>query len=206
MAWIETAMNIALIGMGSLIAIMIVAVGGMMYIKKKKFGQFRCIVFEKDGFGQIKETYDNAGIFVDKKTGNKRFFMRKFNVGLEPDNIPYIEVGKVKKVYLYRNGLKNFRFLRIKVDPLDQMKFKVGEEDVNWALNQITRNQNILKNNTWKEYLPFIGVMFATLVVLIIVIYLLRNMSQLTEMAKYLKEAATALANANTGTTVISGS
>ena len=84
---------------------------GWIFFRWKKYSQFTCVVWGRDGFGQLSETSDTAGIFVDRKTKNKRFFLRWGNVGLDPNNVPYVKRGKKKIVYLLKKGLKNYCFI-----------------------------------------------------------------------------------------------
>ena len=106
----------------------------MLIKKNRRFNGFTCIVWKKDGFGQLDQELDQAGVFVEKVTNNKRLYLKKANVGLSPDDIPYIPCGKTKFVFLFRTGLKNFQFIKPIINN-EGIVLRVGEEDVNWALN-----------------------------------------------------------------------
>jgi len=177
---------------------------GLIYaiLKWKKYKQFDCRIWEKDGFGQWRETTDGAGIFVDKKTQNKRFFLRKNNVGLEPDNVPYIPAGGRKVVYLLCTGLKNFRFIKINVGN-PNITLDVGEEDVNWAINAYERQKKIFNRDLFMQYLPFAILAFVCVIILIIFIYFFKNFDVLKDVAVALKEAAKEMARAKAGTVII---
>lgn len=181
-------------------------VGGVYfaYLQKKKYSQFVCTIWERDGFGQLRQLFDTAGIFVDKKTNNKRFFMRLANVGLEPDNIPYLPGPTGKKyVYLLRTGLKNFAFIRPNVGPTGTIQLKVSEEDVNWGINAYERQKKIFQSSTLMQYMPFILLALVSIVILIIFIYFFKDFGVLKDAALALKDATANLAAAKTGTTIL---
>lgn len=198
------ALNVFVIGFIIVIILAIVGVGAYMHFRRNLYNQYKCIVWERDGFGQLRMLFDDAGIFVDRKTNNKRFFMKKANVGLEPDNIPYLAgAGGKKYVFLTRHGLKNFRFIKPNVDNNGLVTLKVGEEDVNWAINSYEKQKKIFQQNTLLAYLPFIALAFVSLVILVLFIYLFRNFGALTDAATALRDAAVALQQAQTGTLVL---
>jgi len=179
----------------------IIIIGTILYLKRKQQWQFNCVIWERDGFGNVTETYDRAGIFVDKKTQNKRLFMHKANVGLDPDNVPYIP-GKKKTVYLLRTGLKNFRYVKPRINN-DEYGFIIGEEDVNWAINAYDRQKRLFNQNALMQYLPFIALAFVSIIILVIFIYFFKDFAVLRDVAVALKEAAVAMAHAQSGTLVV---
>jgi len=198
-----TGETIANVGSGALqiivLIFLIIVVGAivlavtMALMRYKRYTQYKCVVWEKDGTGQVNETYDTAGIFVDKKTKNKRFFMRKANVGLEPDNVPYLPAGGKKTVYLYRTGLKNFYFVRPSFVSNPTVAFTVGEEDVNWAINAYDRQKKLFQQSKLLQFLPFIALAFTAIIILSIFIYFFKEFATLKEVAVAMKEAALAL-------------
>jgi len=187
----DTALNIGIMVLSILIGGGFLGGSLWFYLKQRRYKEYKCIIWERDGFGQLNETYDRAGIFVDKKTNNKRFFLKKANVGLNPDNIPYIP-GKTKIVYLLRLGLKNFRFLHHNPKG-DGMELIVGEEDVNWAINAYERQKKLFNTNMLLQYLPFIALAFTSIIILIIFIYFFKDFAVLKDVAIALKEAAQAM-------------
>jgi hypothetical protein len=181
----------------------IVVAGIVLFLKWWKYSQFSCRIWEQDGFGQWRETVDRAGIFVDRKTNNKRFFLKKANVGLSADNVPYISTKGVRKiVYLLRTGLKNFRFIRI--TPSNPSVFlNVTEEDVNWAVNAYERQKKIFSKDLFLQYLPFMILAFVCIIILVIFIYFFKNFDTLKEVAVAFREAASSIAQANAGTVIV---
>jgi hypothetical protein len=153
----------------------------LMYNAGRKYKEFLCVIYDKDGFGNRIISYDNAGIFIDKQTNNKRFFLKKHNVGLSPDNVPAIYDGKNKVVFLQKVGLKNFRFVKISFDE-DLPTLEVTEEDVNWAINSYERQKKF--NNAWLEkYLPYIALIIVAMVIMIVFIYFFKDFDTLKTMA-----------------------
>lgn len=181
----------------------VVAFGAMFAMAQyRKWSQFTVIIWGKDGFGQIVEKTDKAGIFVDKKTKNKRFYIRKARVGLECNNIPYIQKGRKKIVYLLQVGLKNFKFIKPTISD-GQMQFDVGEEDVNWAINEYERQKKLFDNNLLLQYMPFILLGFVSIIILIMFIYFFKQFPTLLKTAEALKEAAIAFAQSQGGTIIL---
>jgi uncharacterized membrane protein len=200
------ALSIFVIGALVVLVVAVIGVGYWLHRQRKKYSAYRCVVWERDGFGQLRMLFDDAGIFIDKKTNNKRFFMKLANVGLEPDNIPYLPASDNKKyVFLLRTGLKNFTFIKPNVGPTGQIVLKVGEEDVNWAINSYERQKKIFASNTLMAYMPFIALAFVSLVILVIFIYFFRNFKVLAQVADSLNLAAQAMAQASSGTLVLPG-
>lgn len=161
------------------------------YFFWRKYTEFKCIIWEKDGFGQLNERYDKAGIFVDGKTKNKRFFLKKANVGLDPDNVPYLPTRGKKVVYLLRTGLKNFHFIRPTVSN-PNIYLSVGEEDVNWAINAYDRQKKLFDQSMFMQYLPFMMLAFVSIIILVMFIYFFKEFDTLKDVAIALKEAALA--------------
>ena len=203
--WGTTAVSVLVLILAGIMGLSMIGASFYFYFKWRKYQQYNCIIWEEDGFGQITETYDRAGIFVDSKTKNKRFFMRKANVGLTPDRIPYIPGRKKKTVYLLRTGLKNFRFIKPVIDmKVGSLALSVEEEDVNWAINAYERQKKLFTQSLLLQYLPFIALAFVCMIILIIFIYFFKEFGIMKDVAVAFKEATQAFAQAKTGTVVIS--
>lgn len=182
-----------------------IAIGLWLYFEKiHKYRHFKCIIFQRNGFGQLEQKQDKAGIFVDRKTKNKRFFLKRAMVGLDPDNVPYMSGGKKKTVYLLQTGLKNFRFINVNINE-PAIKLTVGEEDVNWAINAYERQKKLFQDSIWLQILPFITIAFVTIIILVIFIYFFKNFDVLKDVAIALRETASELAKANADTVIING-
>ena len=175
------------------------------FLKWKQYQQYKCFIFEKDGLGQQTIIEDNAGIFVDNKTKNKRFFMKKNNVGLDPNNVPFLQ-GNRKFVFLVKTGLKNFSFVNMNVEA-NSLKYRVGEEDINWGTNAYERSKKMNPLGMFMQMLPYLALMFTGVMILVMYIYLFKNIVTITPalqgVAEALKESAQAFAQAQSGTVVI---
>lgn len=203
--WITTAfLNFAIVLLSIVIGGGLIAGSIWLLFRWRKYKQFKVIVWEKDGFGQLSESYDEGGIFVDSKTQNKRLFLKKANVGLDADSIPFLpnKVGGKSVVYLFRNGLKNFHYIRPNIDN-SKINLSVGEEDVNWAINAYERQKKMFNQNMFLQYLPFIALAFVSIIILIMFIYFFKDFKTLAETAQAMQAAAKALAQAQGGTVVI---
>jgi hypothetical protein len=191
---------------GMLIAAVIfvgIVVALVAYIQKeRRYRQFKVEIWQKDGFGNLTIKYDIGGVFVDGRTNYKRLFLKNNNVGLDPDNIPFLMDRKgVKKVLLLQTGLKNFRYLRPTVND-ELIVFTVGEEDVNWGINSYEAQKKRMQG--WLlQYLPFIMIAFTSMIILIMIIQVLNKFAVLQDISKNLIEAAKIVAQARSGTTVL---
>jgi len=189
-----------------IVVLFLIALGFGLWVvfgKWRRYQQFICEIWQRDGFGQFKIKYDQAGIFVDDKTKNKRLFLKQNNVGLDPDNIPYLTTAKGKrKILLLQTGLKNFKYIRPTVRD-DMFYFTVGEEDVNWAINSYERQKKLFAQSWLAQYLPFIMLAFVCMIILILFIQLFNKFPVMLEMIKEMKLVAQALSAAKSGTTVI---
>ena len=193
---------------GIIIAVIIVG-GGLLtvmlwaYFKWKNYQQFEIEIWQQDGLGQFNVKYDKGGIFVDSKTKNKRLFLKKHNVGLNPDNVPFMPSIKGKrKVLVLQTGLKNFRYIKPKISQ-GIMSFEVGEEDVNWAINSYERQKKLFGQTWLAQYMPFIMIAFVSIIILIMFINLFKVAPSISDAADALREAAIALRDAKAGTVIL---
>lgn len=186
----------------------VVVIGALAYVvykwnkRRTRFNQFRVIIWGKDGFGQITETHDKAGIFTHDTTKNKRLYLQRNNVGLSPDSVPYVQSGNVKKIYLLQTGLKNFRFIKPKFEK-ENFRFDVGEDDVNWALDAYEQSKKVFAQSTLLQYMPYIMLVVAAFSMVIIFYFLFKRFDVINDVALNLKEAAVEIAKARTGTVVV---
>lgn len=175
-------------------------IAGTIYVLKQMRYKYSVVWFGKDNkTGGI----DRGGIFIDKKTNNKRFFLKKNNVGLNPDNVPFKFIGNKMYVFLYRTGLKNFQYVDLNISPNPGVAITVGEEDVNWAVNAYERQKKLFANTLLMQLLPYMIIAFVSIIILIIFIYFFKEFKTLKDVAVAFQEAATTLAAAKSGTTVI---
>ena len=184
---------------GSLIALIIFLVNN-----KKKY-TYLCYIIENAGSDNIVMSRDDGGVFVDKKTGNKRFFLKKNNVGLDPDKVPWILSPKgIPVVFLEKDGLKNFKYIDFRLyndgQPADIF---VGEEDVNWALNSYARAKNLFNNSLLQTLMPYLGMLIMGIMIIIMLVLLFQKFEVLNHVATSLERASSNLAQANSGTVVV---
>lgn len=176
-----------------------------MGLRWRQQTQIKCIIFGKDAFGQTTINFDEAGIYLERSTNSKRFFMKNAKVGLNPDNIKLIYYGSKKYAFLIRLGQKNYRPLTMKMPSPESFNILVGEEDVNWALYDYEKAKKTLSQSTLLQYMPYIIVFFAFIIIIIIFVYFFKEIGVLRDVAVAFKDAAKELAKARLGTTVIGG-
>jgi len=204
------------VGGGLLIIIIlstIAAVGWWMWSQSKKWNQFVCIIFSKDAFGNAIREIDKAGIFLDKSTGMKRFFIKRQNIGLDPDKVKYIMStnGKTRYVYLRKYAPKNFAFYDLtKMLSTDNPELKVTEQDVNWALQEFRKHKALDNKSFWNQYGTYVIWGFAVICTLVLFALLVQKFevlqgvaSALSAAAQAIKEAAQQFAVAKSGSQII---
>jgi hypothetical protein len=168
-----------------------------------RYKQFKVVIWEVLDSGGIRVSYDNAGIFVMKKTGNKLLYLKRSNVGLNPDLINYIIDSKGKKViYLLRYGFKNFVFINPVADNLGKLDFKVGEEDVNWAVNSYEANKKRFSQSLLVQLLPFMVLALVCIIILILMVSLFKQFSVFAQVAEAIREAAASLSAVKSGAVI----
>lgn len=175
------------------------------FIYYRRFSQYKVLIFERDGFGELRATEDGAGIFVDRRTQNKRFFIKKAKIGLCPDNIPYLPIGKTRVVWLFKKGLKNYHFLKPKIDADGIMSIGVGEEDVNWAIHEYEKHKLLFTTNKFMQYAPYILFFGTVMLIMVLLIYFFKQFSVLADVGNSLVETAKIIAGASSGTVVLPG-
>jgi hypothetical protein len=182
-----------------------------LYMQNKRYSEFFCVIWSNDAFGNSLQEYDQAGIFVDRKTNCKRFFMKKNNIGLTPDKIPVVITTKGRKyVYLVKTGHKNFTFIKPVIkfnmgDPrnLDNVHLQIGEEDVNWAINAYERQKKVFGQDSWLQYLPFISLIVVSFMIMLIFIYFFKKLDVIASIGASLDNAASTMASIYNGTTMV---
>lgn len=191
---------VVLIIIGIIIAVV------LLIINFLKYSQYRCIIFSRDGFGNINIKEDKAGIFVKKRTQNKMFYLRRAKVGLDPDKVPYILNRNKKTVFLFEDSLRNFRFISPIIDN-EKVILRAGEAGINWALEAYENQKKRWENSKLMQFLPWIGLGIVFIAVIIISIQLLKEIPEavkvLKEVALALKDTGASLAQASSGTKVI---
>lgn len=180
-------------------------VGGLWWWnKQKKKYDVTCLIFEKTG-SSIRYDIDIGGIFVDKVTNNKRFYLKRTRVGLEADRVPIINGGKGKVVLLYRFGLKNFKFIELDFDN-NLPTITVGEEDVNWAINSYDYVKKTFGKWDFAKVTSTIIFIVVVLGIIIVLYQLFNKFDVLVQVAQALKDASANLKEieiARNATTVI---
>lgn len=181
-----------------LIVLIVVSIIGtylFLWLRNKRFKEFKVIILEKDSTGNVHESYDRAGIFLDKKTNLKLLFMKKFKKGMNPNNVPYVTAkdkkGRlVKTIYLLKTGVSNFRFIHVSIES-DMLKFTVGEEDVNWAAQDYeTIIKTFQKESFWAKYGGYILFVISIIIIMIILISLFNKFAVLKDVANSLQKVS----------------
>lgn len=201
----STGLNVGIIIVGTLI---VGIIGVLIWLRIRDWKRYNiiAIIHREVGINTI-ITSDLGGIFVDGQTNNKRFFLKKNKAGLDPDNMPFKLNDKGQKVVmLSQTGEKNFQYLDIHLNN-GKTELEVSEEDVNWGLNEYEKYKRLFGTNMLEKLLPYIGIVLMGLFILGMIMVTMRELKEmlpvLKDIAEAMKTAAMAMAQAQTGTTII---
>ncbi len=188
-----------------LVVLALVITGAIMYANSKRFNILVDVFYQPKGSRQPIKKHDSAGIFVNKKTNLKRFWLKKHKIGLNPDNVPFIinETGH-KVVTLWQDGLSSFRYVVVNITDNPGLHFAPGEEDINWAIATYQEFKRLFDNNTsWFDKYGAAALFTVVIVVIsIILIVLFQKFEVLGQVASSLDSAAAKLAEANAPTVI----
>ena len=192
-----------LLGLG-VIALMY---GLSWFIRRERRYNHNVNVYNTDAVGNIiQQRSDKGGIFIDRKTKYRLFLLKRNKFGLDPDKVPYIINYKGQRmVHLLQTGLKNYQYLKPQFSPNPGLVFDVQDEDVAWAMNAWERYHNPFKSMFLEHIIPFLGMAFVFLKVVIALWFIFKNFGTLGDVAIAMKEAAIAMKEAAIGTTVVAG-
>jgi hypothetical protein len=184
-----------LIGGGVILALGFIGFLLWKWFVKRKYNEYKVIIFEKDATGNVHEYYDRAGIFVDKKSGFKLLFLEKMKIGLNPNSPPY-NIAKdrkgrlLKTVYLRRVGVSNFRFIKMSLTEEGTL-FSVGEEDANWYAHEMEKIDRMVgKTSLWSQLAPFVTIVLALIIMLIVIIVLFNKLEAFSQAATSLAKSS----------------
>ena len=195
----QQLLNWVMMGLVLIIALGIIGYVAWYFMKKKKYSEFIVRIVEEDSHGNIHETDDRAGIFLDKRTGFRLFFLEKAKKGLNPNKVPYItrKVMKgllIKKpviekiVQLRRIGVSNYTFIHPKLDT-EGLSFTQGEEDMNWGAQELEKIRRTFgKENIWSKLAPYIMFIVTIMIIMIILISLFNKFEILKEVSRSMLE------------------
>lgn len=177
------------------------------WFNKRKRYIYTVRVYEKDSLGNvIEKPTDSGGIFLDKKTQYRLFLLKNNKCGLTPDNVPYLLSSTGRKVvYILQTGLKSFQYMKPAVSDNPGITFGVQDEDVAWAINAYARHKAAFQTSLLEKVLPFLGMAFVFMTVIVALYYIFDNMSVLTEVAASFRDTADTLAKIKLGTAVVGG-
>jgi len=194
-------MELGLEGMGeSLLTILLWIIGGVVlialalsswfggkalfkYLRYKK----KVIYFYKEGDKELKRGEDKGGVFLDKKTNSKRFFLKKMDSSLDADSIDKSTFCDI--VFLWKKGEKSFAPLEFNIDDnKNLLNLIVGEEDLNWALNTYEREKKRHdRTSLLLQYAPYISLLVVAMVFLVVFIYFFKRLDVLQSFGENLK-------------------
>lgn len=196
------ALTFVVIVVGGIIILGLLGGFGWWFRRWYRWRQYRCVVFQVDNEGMLlRQTLDWAGVFVDPKTGHKRFYVKNGKVSLNADDVPV--VPGTNRVYMVRQG-RDHRFLRFAHLNPRGVRLSIGEDDVNWGIETYERQKKMFDRTRLWQYMPYIMMGFVSVIILVIFIYFFKDFAVLKEVAVELRNAAHEIAQARAGTVVVS--
>jgi hypothetical protein len=157
---------------------------------RKQYDEYDVEIYGADSFGKPILIKDKGGVFVDRKTGNKRFRTKNTKINLNADAIPYIVDGRIggkKHVKITRKGVSNYYFIKVGIDLESIPTFEVGEEDLNWAINtyeETKKRFNFL--NALERWIAPIMFVVAVMIIMIIFVVFFQKLSVLEAFSQNL--------------------
>lgn len=161
-------------------------------------------IVEIDSTGNRIFKTDRGGIFFDRQTGMRLFFLRNHRVGLKPDNIPYVKTPKGRMVWLYQHSFRNFSYMTPQISN-PNFSFSMGDEDISWGLMAYERGKKMFVNSLLMQLLPWLPAVVMSFIMIVLFTIFFKNIPQLKELIIELRNAAVEIARANAGTVVIGG-
>ena len=169
------------------------------FLQKKRY-EYVVRVWKKESDNDNNENLmqigtDKAGVILDKKTNNRLLKFKNLKYDMSCDSIPYFYgVGNVKVINILQKGLKEYVFLE-KPCLLSNSPEKIGhgvqDKDIAFAINEIERAKMFEKKSTLEKLLPFIGMAFVFLTVVVALYFLFVKAGFNADMLKQLVAANT---------------
>jgi len=189
-------------GAGVIIGLLLLAImfiGGVImilvwYFNEKRFTH-RVLIFYKQKYSNTPLLkFDKGGVFFKKKENQKRFWLKKNRTSLEADGVPFIIGEKGKKMVLIRqDDFATYKFVMPTFTETGKILFRVGEEDVNWAVGVFDAVKQLTqgKKNWLQEYAPLIIWFFVILSITVLLFVIFDKMeSILPQFATTMENAA----------------
>jgi hypothetical protein len=187
-------------GTGIILIICILAAAAVFLMIKRAMKYDTPVeIIEIDKSG-IVYTKDVGGIFFKKN--QRAFWLRKHDVGMNPDTVPYVRtLGKNSKltfwmknkaVYVFQTGFKEFAYIDPEITN-DKIQFRIGDADVSWAINTFEVAKKMQIKEWYTDVLPYIPLIIVGVIMLIIVIYMFKSFPEMKELISAVGETATKL-------------
>lgn len=192
-----------------MLIIMVLAVAGVCgwfiwsrFRKWKRYRQYNCLLFYRDSGGAIHSRTDWAGVFVDKGINSKRLWLKDLNTTLKCDKVQSYDFFGMKLVLLFMKSDKCINFIN-PTSMSDGMGFKLSEDDLSWALEEMQKQRKRWAWNPLKEWMPYIIMVFITIMIVVVLSALIKKFDVLKDVAIALDHAATIMSSCNNPTQVI---
>lgn len=202
-AWVTTVIWVSLLIFGVFIFGILVFYIGWRIRDYKRYKDYFVMIFNEDEWGQKDVKFDQGGIFVDKKTNNKKFFLRYTGVGMDFENLVYSHGNNGKKiVMLSKKKDSEYQYVKPEFKAKQGIEFSMGEEDLNWGLNSYEKAKTAYEwRNKLLQFAPWMGLIFVGFVFLILCIYVLKQFDVLAQLGTSMEKTATILSQ-NSGVVV----
>ena len=93
------------------IAVSGIVYGGYILLRNELRYRYKVFVTELNPDGSFKSMMtDRGGVFVERKTKNKLFFLKKLKSSLSPDHIPFVLVNNKNAVFVTKRGSKSYSY------------------------------------------------------------------------------------------------
>lgn len=185
----------------------ILGVMAWLIIQAKRYNIF-VTIYEHDAFKNLVGKQTKGGVFVDRKTNTKRFWIKKLkSFSLDPEKVRLVPEKRGRKMfykaYLYKFSDTDIRPVEWNISPNPGMTATITEEDANWLNSALIKWEATIFSNKLLQYLPLAIMIFSLILVFIIAIMLIKKFDVILPASENLKMAAESIARAQTGSGVI---
>lgn len=204
--WMNTVLWVCILAIGAGLVIGTIIFAVWRFLQWKKYREFVVLILEEDEFGQMNVKFDSAGIFVDGRSNQKKFFLRGANVGLKIDDLKYAPCKDGKKLVMIQKFKgSDPKYVYYSVDrKTESVSFGMTEEDLNWGLAMYDRAQNTFEwKNKLLQYAPWMGLVFIGFIFLVVCIVTIKELKVIPEATSTLKDIVQQAVNSKAGTVIL---
>jgi hypothetical protein len=179
------------------VGIIVATVSGLIawsLIRRQRYN-IKCVIFSKDGMKNNGSEIWYGGIFLDKKAKHEKFWFRGMkSYTLDPKKIRLIPEREGKKIiytaYFQKKSETDIQPLEWEFDVNNDIMPHPNGHDANWWLTAKEIWRPRVYGTDWKMYLPLIGMVMTTMLLMIICFVIIQKWELLVQISSNIASAA----------------